>query len=42
MGDFVRNPCIDNFWKATLEMRKDLYGIDTKLELSDFNWQAKE
>ena len=37
MGEFVKNPTENNFWKTTLEMRKDLYGIKTELQTSDFN-----
>ena len=36
MGQFVNSPTKENFWLTALEMRKELYGIKTNLELSDF------
>lgn len=36
MGAFVQAPSLENFWSTTIEMRKDLYGIKTHLEKSDF------
>jgi hypothetical protein len=36
MREFVHSPTLENFWKTTLEMRKDLYGIKTKLQTFDF------
>lgn len=41
MGQFVREPTLNNFWKTTLEMRKDLYGINTKLEIRDLSFINK-
>jgi hypothetical protein len=36
MGEFVRDPTWEIFWQTALEMRRDLYGIQTKLSLEDF------
>lgn len=36
MGAFLQAPSLENFWSTTIEMRKDLYGIKTHLEKSDF------
>ena len=35
MGEFVRNPNEENYWRTGLEMRKDLYGMKSKLKTSD-------
>ncbi|MDX2280491.1 MAG: hypothetical protein NW218_12960 [Saprospiraceae bacterium] len=36
MGAFLQVPSMENFWSTSIEMRKDLYGIKTHLEKSDF------
>ncbi|MBI5916170.1 MAG: hypothetical protein HY842_12410 [Bacteroidetes bacterium] len=36
MSDFVKEPSEINYWKTALEMRKDLYGIKTRLSIDEF------
>lgn len=36
MRFFIKNPIEDNFFKLVMEMRKELFGIKTKLAPNDF------
>jgi type II secretory pathway component PulJ len=35
MKIFLKSPTEENFWRTGLEMRKDLYGLKTKIEVKD-------